>query len=187
MICNCSTTADMAFELVNIIDKAWRIVEESDFLSCETVCLYYDDLYNWTEALDIAYAKMHPGCKLPGSLKEASHELHSLCRARNDERRYRTIVAAVDDMEPKNRNDLALEALSVPVSAGGAPNPWVHNAHFGPPQDVVRYHRELDPISLPTKKLKTSGKYQTLPPKESQDGMSEDELFFFKVRGTLPS
>ena len=129
----------MAFELVNIIDKAWRTVEESDFLSCKTVCLYYDDLYNWTEALDIAYGNLNPGCKLPGSLKEASHELHSPCRARNDERRYRNIVAAVDDQERKNRNDLALAALSLPVSAEGAPNPWVHNTHFGPPQDVVRY------------------------------------------------
>ena len=60
----------MAFELVNTIDKAWRTVEESDFLSCKTVCLYNDDLYSWTEALDIAYGKMHPACRLPGSLKE---------------------------------------------------------------------------------------------------------------------
>ena len=61
------------------------------------------------------------------------------------------------------------------------PNPWVHNAHFGPPQDVARYFRELAPISLPVKKLKTSGKYQSLPPKDTQNGMSRDEYFFFKI------
>ena len=77
----------MAFELVNIIDKAWRTVEDSDFLSCKTVCLYYEDLYSWTEALDIAYGTLHRGHKLPGSLKEASTELHILSRAKNDERR----------------------------------------------------------------------------------------------------
>ena len=51
--------------------------------------------------MDIAYGKIHPVCRLSGSLKEASHELHSLCRARNDERGYRNIVAAVDDLERK--------------------------------------------------------------------------------------
>ena len=161
LICNCSTTADMAFELVNTIDRAWRTVEDEDFLSCKTVCLYYDDLYNWTEALDIAYEKIHPGCSLPVTLKDASHELHSLCRARDDERRFRIMVAAADDMQRTTIAAAALAALSVPVSAGVALNPWVHNAHFGPPQDVVRYYRELAPITIPAKRLKMSGKYST--------------------------
>ena len=69
----------------------------------------------------------------------------------------------------------------MPVSSGGAPNPWVHNAHFGPPQDVARYYRELAPISLPAKKFKTSGKFQNLPPTQTQDGMPRDEQFFFKI------
>ena len=171
----------MAFELVNTIDKAWRTVEDSNFLSCKTVFLYYDDLYSRTEALDIAYESLHPGNKLPGSPSQASTELHSLSRAKRDERRYRHMMAAADDLERKNRNELALNALSLPVSSGGSPNPWVHNAHLGPPQDVARYYRELAPISLPRKKLKASGKFQNLPPTETQDGMSRDEQFFLKL------
>lgn len=46
LICNCSTDSDMAFELVNTIDRAWRTVEDTDFLACKTVILYYEDLYS---------------------------------------------------------------------------------------------------------------------------------------------
>ena len=68
----------MAFELVSMIDKAWRAVEDSDFLSCKTVCLYYEDLYSWTEALDIAYGALHPGRKLPGTRQPVGRDVQML-------------------------------------------------------------------------------------------------------------
>ena len=131
----------MAFELVNTIDKAWRTVDDTDFLPCKTVIMYYEDLYAWCESLDSAFTTLHPGRTLPNALKEAFVELHSLCGAKNDERRFRVMNAAADDMTRKTIASAALAALSVPVPAGTAPNPWVHNVHFGPPQDVARYYR----------------------------------------------
>ena len=113
--------------------------------------------------MDNAFTTLHPGRTLPNALKEAFVELHSLCGAKNDERRFRVMNAAADDMTRRTIAPAALAALSVPGPAGMAPNPWVHNVHFGQPQDVARYYRELAPITMPTKKLQLSGKYATLP------------------------
>ena len=171
----------MAFELVNTIDVAWRTVEDTEYLSCKTVILFYEDLFTWCESLETAFHSLHPDSIIPKALKEAFVELHILCHAKNDERRYRVMNTAAEDVIRRNLANAALVALSAPGPAGEAPNPWVHNVLFGPPQDITRYYREHAPITIPSRKIPGSGKFGQLPYKETQDSMSANELFFFKI------
>ena len=92
----------MAFELVNTIDVAWKTVEDTEFLSCKTVILFYEDLFTWCESLEIAFQSLHPDCIAPEALKEAFVELHILCNAKNDERRFRVMNTAADDLTRRN-------------------------------------------------------------------------------------
>ena len=122
----------MAFELVNTIDAAWRTVEDTEYLSCKTVILFYEDLFTWCESLETAFQSLHPDCTTPKALKEAFVELHILCHAKNDERRFRVMNTSAEDVLTQNLAAAALVALSAPGPAGEAPNPWVHNTLFGP-------------------------------------------------------
>ena len=99
IICSFSTTSKMAFELTNTIHTAWRTTEERplEYMSCKAVCLYYEEKYSWLDALSLAYDIQLKGITMLPECKEVAFEIHSVCLAVNDIRRYRVMEIAVED------------------------------------------------------------------------------------------